>query len=826
MDREKICKVLRNLVRVMCAAFLLYLCVVVFLAAHGVPGPILRKIEQQAGAQGLSIEIESIHLTVHGWRAQNVRIYSSCPDDLEPVFIASTVYLKRTKSSGDDREKKGGIAIGINARDITLSPSVQWCVGLETESSLRHVDQIKAFVALSPDQINLRDGFFLWRGIQFNINGVVLTGPGTAKPEEAPARPAYLPYVVSHSLQESFEHTLNALQLSESAVVDLDFLFDVGDPASSQAALSARIDSVDFRDVSFSHASIDLSYDHQLFRLNQASVERDNGAFSLSGEYGVDSKDLWLRVSNTISSSRMFLLMPQAIMDWMVAAGFRPESFPEVDLHFGPSSPHDLLQKISGTFAVQDMTFRDWNVAALQGSVERIGSRLDVHDLQGKVRGQQSGAADAESCMAGGALSGVAFWDSTSGEFGFSTESEFDPHLLLGPLSGVRTATNVISRFRFADKPPRVWFELKACYHDWDSLMINVRAVTDDMQLHGVPFSSLTGSAAYRNGVLSLDPIVAQQGIDYLKGSVVLDFNDGMASFDATGSVNPKTIEGVVYPGSVIFSQSILVSGPTKINARGIVDWRSMQKTEFIADVEAEKMRLPIAVLDRFTATVSGDGPVVAVNDAAFKVFGGEGKGSFSVHLESSTNVIPYRLDLKVKNSDFQRFLKYITPEASHRSTGDLSGELMVEADFSSTFFESAKGSGRINIRHGQLADLPLFKGLSNAMRKVIPSFRFFSINSLSGDFTLRDGKVYSDNAYFDGDVLSAKGRGSYDRSTGFDAYVQAQILSDNSMFKLFRFFTDPIFKFFELKLEGTLESPEWKLDTFSSNGDSHPSKE
>jgi hypothetical protein len=144
-----------------------------------------------------------------------------------------------------------------------------------------------------------------------------------------------------------------------------------------------------------------------------------------------------------------------------------------------------------------------------------------------------------------------------------------------------------------------------------------------------------------------------------------------------------------------------------------------------------------------------------------------------------------------------------------------MEGNARIKADFSTNFFAAASGEGFVQVRKGQLADLPLFDGFSRLVRKVFPAFTVFSITSLRGSFSIGDGAVSSQDAYFEGDILSAKGRGTYDPLSGFDAYVQAQVLSEGRIQQMVRALTDPLMKLLEMKLEGTLDSPSWRLEKF-----------
>ncbi len=115
----------------------------------------------------------------------------------------------------------------------------------------------------------------------------------------------------------------------------------------------------------------------------------------------------------------------------------------------------------------------------------------------------------------------------------------------------------------------------------------------------------------------------------------------------------------------------------------------------------------------------------------------------------------------------------------------------------------------------GQLADLPLFTGFSRLIRRVFPSFKIFSITRLTGNFTIENGVVSSENAIFEGNVVSAKGRGNYTPSSGFDANVHVRTLGEGKISSVVRVITDHLLKLFEMKLTGTLTDPSWKLKKF-----------
>ena len=309
--------------------------------------------------------------------------------------------------------------------------------------------------------------------------------------------------------------------------------------------------------------------------------------------------------------------------------------------------------------------------------------------------------------------------------------------------------------------------------------------------------------------------MVTPQGSNFLKGSALLDFQESTASFDVLSNMDPADLEDLIYAPSKLFRNHINASGEIRIAARGTFDWGSMQQTDFTATVEAEHLKLPMAQLDHFTASVIGDGSLITVANAEFGLYGGEGEGEFLMEWNPALDLLPYESNLSFSEVDFRKCLVFFRDEQSVKVSGKMDGNAYIEADFSTNFFAIANGAGFIQVRDGQLADLPLFRGFSRLIRRIFPSFKIFTITRLKGNFALKNGVVSSEDILFEGNVIRAKGQGSYTQSSGFDANIQAQTVGDGMIFSAVRIFTDPLLKLFEMKLTGTLSKPVWELEKF-----------
>jgi hypothetical protein len=353
---------------------------------------------------------------------------------------------------------------------------------------------------------------------------------------------------------------------------------------------------------------------------------------------------------------------------------------------------------------------------------------------------------------------------------------------------------------------------------DWSDFHLKINMLATDLRYRGVPCSSMNGVASYSGGVLRLDPMVIMEGSRYLKGSASLDFYSNLAEFDAETTMNPGLIEDMILPQADLFDGSLHVDGEVYIDGSGRVDWASMQSTDFAVEVSAERFALPVAASGDFKALVTCNGTDLAVSDAKFSLYGGEAEASLSVRVDPSAGSMPYDLEISARDSDLARCMQFLQKGKESEVAGTFRGSASIQADLATNFFSSANGTARLKIRKGQLADLPLMRGFSRLMRKVLPGFSIFTITSLSGDYTITEGVVSSENTHFGGDIISASARGKYSSAEGFDAYVQAELLSSSGLTKVVRVLTDPLMKFLEIKLEGSFEDPSWRLEKFPEN--------
>lgn len=809
-------RIVRVFVRLVVVLVLLGLVAFIYLRLQGVPGPLLRKAMHRANVAGIPVEVESIILTLRGWRADNVRYYSGHPDDLEPIFKARTVFFSMQRK--DSRKPRpAGVNIEVKAVGVEMAPSVEWGVAIPESSGSRQVDQIEAVLGFRSDRIVLSDGKMKWLGSVFKVNGTVLKRTGAVRPPptgvQPPVRQAtVLPVFVTSEQFRGLEDRLKMLSLPSGASVEIDFEIDTANYAASWMNFTAQAEDLAYRNVGFSKAEVVGGYAYPAFQLERAALFQDKQSIQLAGEYYFDSKQAKGTLYNSITSNRLLLLAPAKLLELLTRIELQVGSLPRLEVNFGPAMAKDLLNHVSGVFSIRDVTYQGIEIESLRGQLKRSNNRSELTHLQAAVNGQESRSEEAGSAMQGGTAEGEVFWDQNTREFGVKADVALDPNLLVRPLSPVRIATNVIQYFSFKNQAPHGHVELGAMVDDWSTFYIDIQAVGNDVAFRGVDFSSVNATAAYRHGTLKLAPIAVVQGADFAKGAVELDFRNDTVSFDAQSSLDPADLEDMIYPTFNFFGEKIKTEGNVRLSAQGLIDWGTMKQTAFSATVSAETLEIPVGIAKNFQAEVVGDGSLLSIQNAVFSLYEGDGNGHFQIQLDPETETMPYEFDASFSAVDLKQFVEFYAPEEVQVS-GALSANAHIEADMSTNFFSVANGNVRVKVDEGQLADLPFFKGFTKVVRVIIPGFNAFSITSLSGDYSLTNGVISTQNAVFNGDIISASGHGEYHPDSGFDARVQTHILSRTGFSKVVRLITDPLMKFFEMKLTGPLSDPSWRLE-------------
>ncbi|NNJ71001.1 MAG: hypothetical protein HKP10_06895, partial [Kiritimatiellales bacterium] len=592
------CGLLTALYRMAAAVVILALVFFIFLRTYGVPDPLLRKAVRQANAAGIPIDMDRVTLTFRGWRANNFRYYSKHPDDLEPVIFAEQLYLTHLRPLSADW------SLDAEAADVKINPPVAWGMDVPLESDLRTVENLKVSVEIYSDRISVSQCSAEWLGANFNVDGLIIR---TKKPLRGIADPASglklkpVKRITARQF-DLWEQQLQDIECTDGLDVHVNFIVDTRKLTDSKITYRVTADRVSACEVNLSSLELAGGYSFPRAEL-QLSVKSDDEHLNASASYNVELGQAKAAIENTIVSEQLLGLLPQPVSKFLIREQMHLAQVPKFSLVFGPAPFGSLLEMMEGMFEVGGMSYRGLEIEALKGNVQRTESLLQMTDLEASVVGQEHRSASVGSCMAGGHAEGLVLWDSSNQFFRVEASGSLDPSLLLEPLGRVRIATNVIQRFRFMDRPPKIDLRLGSSLTDWNTFFIDVETIATNASFHDAEFTSANVSARYANKVLHLDPVALTQGREFLRGSARIDFHERTAEFDGRGSLKPAALEDLIHPELDLFGSRIKAVGNTLITAIGKVDWATMQQTEFIAEVSTDQLEVPIVRMDDFSAT-------------------------------------------------------------------------------------------------------------------------------------------------------------------------------------------------------------------------------
>lgn len=807
-------RIVHVLARIVKSFIVLSLLLFLFLRIFGVPRPILQKGIQHLNKSGIPITVDRVALTLSGWQAEDLLIYSKDPDEINPLLSFEKISFSVRKRKVADASNRVW-TVALKAPAVNVSSSFGQSVNIPATSPINKITELGGSFTFLPNSINVSSGKMTWLGIQFSMNGSIASKQGVSNKNE----PAKINLERKHWLTEKHiyevEKQLNMFSLPTKMKMNIVFNVDLKNTQENTVKFTAYTDEFLYKGVPFSKASIRGKYDASAFTFERIGFWQGNQSLQASLKYNIRLKQLEGALNNTITSNQFISFLPLNVRNIFQEEAVRMNCLPRFDLKMTPAPIHDLLNHLSGHFSINDVSYQEVEIETLEGDFFIKENRFEGNHIKASVLDQPNLAKKTGSAMKGGQIEGSVLWDGNTREYRVDINGGLDPNLLVPALARIPIATNIIQRFKFEGKPLHGHLVLGANITDKDSFYIDVQAVAKNVIFQGVRFSSINLTESYKRGVLSLSPLVGMQGINFLKGDVEIDFFKEEAQFDIKTSLNPRELEDLIYAPANLFGTKINVDGKVRIDAYGLFDWGGMQRTDFSANVQADQLKLPILETENFTAKITGKGPLITVQNAKFNLYEGTGVGKFSFAWNPSTNTLPYDLLVKFDQLNFKPFLQFYWGEKPVISSGKMSGDLRIAADLTTNFFTVANGEGFLKIEKGQLVDLPLFAGFSRMIRKLIPKFNTFSINNLSGNFEIKQGVIYSKDIYFGGNLLSAKGKGNYTSLAGFDAVIQVQLFNNSWISSIIRVVTDPFLRIFEMKLKGSLSDPKWELENF-----------
>lgn len=767
----------------------------------GLPQSMTRQILSRLQESEIPLRFESIRLSIHrGWVLNNVRLYSASPDDLQPLFSAQKVYVWLWPASREVLTQNRWM-VSLSGKNIAVSFGPPWEKALSKGHPFRTIEKLKASLIPGPGQVTIEAADLRWGGAGIHTRGRIRTqaGPGGEGSAAAPQ-----PVDFRRQAADAAE-AMGKLKFDKPPQLYFDFDLNKARPEENVITANLSAEGLNWRNRIYGRLNGSLGYRDRTLTLTSLALTQPNGEkLALHGV--VHGDEVQFSIENTLPAADLLNLLPSRIRAAIAEADIKPLGQLNFTAAFGPAPRETLLDKFQ--IEVQQAPFRraDLTLDPLSFSFARTGDRLEFNNLRAQANG--------------GAVTGSGEFNLVSQAWTAHAETRCDPAPVGTFIGG--GLQEFIGRFRFTGQPLHADLTLSQAYAKAPLSMTGTMAA-DQFTCAGIQIGHFETSLVYSNEVLDLTPLHIVRDREQFDGSVQVDFIRDLGFFNVTNSFPPPDIARILAPGEHTALELFRFAGPVLLSGSGRMDFGSWTNHAFRGTFRGENIGAGKVQTGLLTTSVEGRGAQLFFTNSTIQLYGGLAEGSADFDLLLRDGSAPYRFDARITGIDLAKMLQQTTTGDHSRTRGQLSAALNFTANASTGFWQSVQGGGRVEIENGRLADVPLLGGFSRLIRNSFPAFNLFSLTTLSADYALHDGAVWSDNVQLGGTILSARGRGSYSPESGLNFVVQTEPLRQTRENKewyqaqlwaadALRLGISPLFRLLEVELTGRLDNPDWRF--------------
>ncbi|MCK5849950.1 MAG: hypothetical protein KAH23_03470 [Kiritimatiellae bacterium] len=474
-----------------------------------------------------------------------------------------------------------------------------------------------------------------------------------------------------------------------------------------------------------------------------------------------------------------------------------------------PDIPIDILVDLRGFF------MQGLDIEQLAFHVDSDGSVTRYDDIQGRI-----GAG--KMC---GAVSGRIQFDANTLVLEGHLNSEFDLHAVIPVLKSMDfpTVIDVLERFDFSALNPRCEFNVRQVFTENPEFNMAGRFWMAEGSYRGVDVLRADGKIGIEfsktNILINVDElfVVRQDGI--VQGEFSILPNDEIVYFDIASTIDPKAFSQMTRILTNQLQTLCKFNGPARIDAKGAAGYEDMKKVDFEITVDCRNVDVGPVSLDHCFFKSKMLGLTNTITDIRGSLYGGTFGGNAELVLPDDvvTN-LRYKVAAHADDIDFAKFIDDVMKDQDKEYSGKMWAKIDVAGLAGPSWAKTAAGKGAMGVKNGRVFMLPIFGGFSSLMVKIIPGLDFvLRQGDLKADFAIADGKVHSNKIQIEGDVLSLQGKGDLYTDRRVDYDIQVKLMKGHTLVgKLMRGITYVISKFLEFNLSGTLDKPQWSMNTMN----------
>ena len=804
------------ILRIFFSLLLLLALLFAYLHIVGLPAYFVDLFIDHMAAQGYYLQIQRLTLEIdRGLVARDVRLFATqaAPQPFMEAkaltVIANPLPLLR----------KRPLTPILSIQDGTLRATLgQGKFGARQGSRAITLDQINLRFSASESEILLREFSADFLNIHFRGRGAVYLSTEPAyKPAPAPRRRDNPLAVAVHAIENAPEWTLqgveqmNGITFLQSPSADFTFALYLAHPESNQASLRlTNPHGGSVRGVAFDQFAFDVAWKDQQLHLPDVQIHKDNGVLGLSGWFAATNQMVSAHLLNTLPPD-VFLDLLDPRLRATASTIVSNYAFPlRLELQVGPAPLATAAEHVSGEVSFSRATIRQVPIENLNMSITREGPEIRVEKANVQL---DTGPFASRLKISDG------FFNLDTKRFQAHVNGTINPHAVKPLLTP--SMQNIVNWFGVQE--PLAGNVIVGGTAGNPAVYCFGPVQATNLSIFGVAIQSIHGQLNITNEVMHITGATLTRPEGVARGEVHMAFSNQTLRLDVDSTLDPRATTEMLGPPIALFMKPFRLNGPAHVQVEGLLDYCNFSMNQLKAHVDALQFGYDRweAETAQFDMTVTGRR--LRFNNATATAYGGKFTGGGALYPVGSDSNWRYEVDAQAKDARLADLLSASFKKPAGILRGTLDGSAKVGGYIGKGTGPLATGSGHADIRGGLLFQTKLFSGLSAILSKILPDFTLFAQTDASGNFTIRNSRIHSDDIRLQGTVFSVKAAGDYAFNGALDYRVEVQLLRGGPVAALVRLATLPVTRLLEFSLTGTFEDPHWRSvnlnisDLFSS---------
>jgi hypothetical protein len=457
-----------------------------------------------------------------------------------------------------------------------------------------------------------------------------------------------------------------------------------------------------------------------------------------------------------------------------------------------------------------DVTLNDFDVLGVW--VEELKTGIQVKDGECRLS-RLSGRVGRD--LQRGTVEGSLAWKHRQQAIGHMVTS-FDPHVLMPVIKRFYPdAIPVLERFSFPAAPPRLDLAFEVGLGG--ALRVKVAGRMQASQYAyrgaGIGFANVAGDYVYGNGTnrLKLDPFLIVVGGRKAEGKTEFNFTARTTPFEMISAIDMASVLRLAGVRDQALEPWTFEGGAT-IVAKGEINTKTPERSALEATVEGAHVGFKSVQVSDYMFRVLGRGLTNQFSDIRGKIGGGSFFGSVLWEPASTGSNRVIRARAEIIHVDTDELLKIISTNRAWRTAGKLYGNIEWVALDGDSGASPLSVQGQFTVRNARVLRLPLFGGLTASLKRLSSGFDPGATTAeLRFSFQLNKGRVESRDIQMECGWVTLSAQGSCGLDGTLDFTVEAHLARKPGMLGLAMASLFPAGTKIEFKLDGTLESPEWR---------------